>query len=342
MENKIGDFFSCCSHIDFGPVDLSGDENEFYKGFNHEIISLCDSLPESIQLDALFFFKKYAGLTTGRNFFKNYYVPSWSIIYWLIRSDSENGKLTKEDIKNSRTAHAMALKLHSLDDHMNDKEIPATHLTLLLRSQSWMIMMNAFEELADGVGGGHEIVRGFINDYYSAICDPEEIESLDNFCSRFRKEMATWLIVPVLMTKRITNDQNFTEAIQMAYGSFGIAWKLLDDIMDIKMDMKNSMPSSVYICLPENIKKLWNKNATTGSNHDSCHCDAILNCIKQQSVMEKIQQRISMELKSAAAIFENHRMGGLAKELRSLSRPFSGQNFLHESKHQRRIFPQKI
>ena len=137
MEDKLEDFLSSCSKIDFGSVDLSGREKEFYKEFNSEIISLCDSLPESIQTDALLFFMKYSGLSIGHklDFFKNYYVPSWSIIYWLIHSERPNRRLTQEDIKNAKTAHSMAMILHSLDDHISDKEIPASHLTLLLRSQ---------------------------------------------------------------------------------------------------------------------------------------------------------------------------------------------------------------
>ena len=65
MEDKFEDFLSSCSKIDFGSVDLSGREKEFYKGFNGEINSLCDSLPESIQTDALLFFMKYSGLSIG-------------------------------------------------------------------------------------------------------------------------------------------------------------------------------------------------------------------------------------------------------------------------------------
>ena len=325
MEDKFEDFLSSCSKIDFGSVDLSGREKEFYKGFNGEINSLCDSLPESIQTDALLFFMKYSGLSIGHklNFFKNYYVPSWSIIYWLIHSERENRRLTQEDIKNAKTAHSMAMFLHSLDDHISDKEIPASHLTLLLRSQSWMIMNNAVTNLADGVDGGHEIVQGFIDDYYSSIWDPGEIESLNSYCDLFRKQMATWLIVPVLITKRMTTDKDFIDAIQIAYGSFGIAWRLLDDIMDIKIDMKNGTHSSIYFCLPENIKKLWNKNEMTESNNDSSCYDIILDYIHKNGVINRIRQRISKELESAASISENHNMTGLESELRSLLIPFS-------------------
>ena len=329
IENKLKYFAADRLEIGFGPIDLSAGEKKFYKGFNSEIISLCESLPDSIQLDARLFLMKYSGFVIGRDFFKNhdffknYYVPSWSIIYWLIRRDGENRRLTNEDIKDSKTAHAMAMKLHSLDDHINDKEIPATHLTLLLRSQSWMRMTNALKRLADGVDGGHEIVRGFIDDYYASICDPEETESLDGFCNRFRKQMATWLIVPVLMTKKMTTDKGFTDAVQIAYGSFGIAWKLLDDIVDIGEDMENGTHSSVYVCLPETKKKFWNGNDTAPSNNDACGRSSILNWVRQEGVIKRIQQRIFIELDRAASIFESHNMTGLAEELRLLLTPFN-------------------
>lgn len=217
----------------------------------------------------------------------------------------------------------MAMILHSLDDHISDKEIPASHLTLLLRSQSWMIMNNAFTGLADGVDGGHEIVQGFINDYYSSIWDPGEIESLNGYCDLFRKQMATWWIVPVLISKRMTTDKDFIDAILIAYGSFGIAWRLLDDIVDIKIDMKNGTQSSIYICLPEKIRELWDKNEMTKSNSDSSCDDIILDYIHKNGVINKIRQRISKELGSAASISENHNMTGLAGELHSLLIPFS-------------------
>ena len=325
MEDKLQNFLSSCSEIDFGSVDLSGREEEFYKGFNGEIISLCESLPESIQTDALLFFMKYSGLSIGHklDFFKNYYVPSWSIIYWLIHSERANRRLTQEDIKNAKTAHSMAMILHSLDDHISDKEIPACHLTLLLRSQSWVIMNNAFAGLADGVNGGFGIVQSFINDYYSSIWDPAETESLDSYCDLFRKQMATWLIVPVLMTKRMTTDKDFTDAIQSAYGSFGIAWRLLDDVMDINIDMKKGTHSSIYICLPENIKELWDKKEMTESNNDSSYYDIILDYMHKNGVINRIRQRIVKELESAASISENHNMTGLTGELRSLLIPIS-------------------
>lgn len=175
MEDNLEDFLSSCSKIDFGSVNLSGREKEFYKGFNREIISLCDSLPESTQLDALLFFMKYSGLSIGQElgFYKNFYVPSWSIIYWLTRDSPDSERLSPQETRNALTAHAMAMRLHSMDDHMNDREIPANHLTLLLRSQAWMRMIKAMKALAFGIEEGENIINRFMNDYYASIMDSE-------------------------------------------------------------------------------------------------------------------------------------------------------------------------
>ncbi len=205
MKDKLEDLISKCSQIDFGDVKLSDGERKFCRELNNEIISLCRSLPQPTQTDALLYIMRYWGIKFGRelNFCSYYYVPSWSILYWLIQS-APNGKGLEQEVKRyAKTAHFMTLFLHALDDHLNDSEIPTTHLSFLLRSQSWMIMNNALYSLVHGVDGGHEIVQSFIDDYYSSITSSKKVKSLDSYCDLFKKQIATWLIVPTLMTKNM-------------------------------------------------------------------------------------------------------------------------------------------
>ena len=189
MKNEMKDLLIFCSEIDFGSVKISVGKRKFYNKLNNEITALHKSLPESTKTDSLLFFMRYFRISIGQelNFFRDYYVPAWSIIYWLTQLDSCSKELGHEDQQKAVTAHAMAMFLHSLDDHLNDNEIPASHLTLLLRSQSWMIMMNALNRLANGVEKGNEIIENFIDDYYSGIRSSEDTESLDSYCKLFRK-----------------------------------------------------------------------------------------------------------------------------------------------------------
>lgn len=323
MEDKIKNLLSYCSGIDFGAINLSDREKEFYKELNNEIILFCKSLPESIQTDAIIFSMRYSGISFGEdlNFFRNFIVPAWSIIYWLTQSCPTNNKLTEKYIKNAITAHSMALFLHSLDDHLNDGEMPASHLALLLRSEAWMKMTAAHNVLADSVDGGEEIARDFIDDYYASIRSSEEIKSLDSYCDLFKKQMATGMIVPVLMIQKMTRDVEFVNDIQAAYGSFGIAWRLLDDINDVEIDMLKSLHSSIYVCLTENIKSHWDKLAEEESNKESDNFKIIVDYLIDNGIIDRIKTRICSELEAAASIADAYKIVGLADEFRCLSRP---------------------
>ncbi len=327
MEDKFDNLLSYCSEIEFGTVNLSDGEKEFCSEWNNEIISLCKSLPQSTQTDAVLFFMRYSGISFSEelNFFRTYYIPTWSIIYWLLQSGLNGKGLDQTDIRNAKTAHSMAMFLHALDDHLKDSEMPVTHLALLLRSQSWMIMSNALSSLADGVDGGEEIVRGFIDDYYSSIRASEEILYLDSYCDLFRKQMATGYVVPVLMIKKMTTDEEFINAIQTAYGSFGIAWRLLDDIKDIKTDMMKGIHSSVYICLSEDIKNCWDKDTGEKIEKNSGRDEVILDYVLENSVIDRIKERICSELELAASIADRYNMTGLADEFRCILRPLKNR-----------------
>jgi hypothetical protein len=320
MADRIQDFLAYCSRTEFGKVDSTKYEEKFLHDMNEEVVSLCKSMPESTQSDALLFFMRYFQIPFGQglDIFGNYYTPAWSVIWWLIHFGPQNGRVIQEDLQNAKSAHAMALLLHPLDDHLNDGQIPVTHLTLLLRTQCWMTMNAALNCLANRVDGGKIMVQRFINHYYSSVNGPDEILSLDDYCDHFRKQMATWLIVPVLMAKLKTKSDEFADAIQTAYGSFGIAWRLLDDINDILTDMMKGIHSCIYICLPEVIKSYWGKSP---AEKEKIWSKDIFGYILESSIIERIRERICAELDSAASVADNYDMTGWANELRSLARP---------------------
>jgi len=330
MGNATNTFLSSCSKIDFGIIDISGQKKCFYQKFNAQIISLCDTLPESVQTDALLFFMNYSGLSIGQEltFFKNYYTPSWSIVFWLTRFFPDNNRSFREKTKAAITAHSMAMILHSLDDHINDGELRASHLTLLLRSQAWMMMIDSLKSLSGGANNSKRIISDFIDDYYSGILASDDPETLDNYCTLFKKQMATWLIVPVLLSKIINKDDSFSNDVQAAFESFGIAWRLLDDINDIHLDMKNGTHSAVYICLPGEAKKLWDQNKKNGLSAEDASHDTILNHIINTRLIEKIHKKICRELQSAVLISEKINLVGLADELRCLLSPLKDRQIL--------------
>jgi hypothetical protein len=276
-----------------------------------------------VQTEAALFLLQYlrTSFGGGLNFVNYFYTPAWSILFWLHRSCPESKKPDPKYVKDAKTGHTMAMFLHAFDDHLIDGQLPVTHLALLIRSQSWMIMNRAFEGLARGVEKGPAIVRHFIDDYYSSIGTSDETESLDSYCAFFRKQMATWMIVPVLMARRMCANEEFVCSVQALYSSFGIAWRLLDDLQDIEKDMKKGTHSSVYTCLPDEIRKGWDRVKDEKADGNHGYAGQVLNYISVNRVIDKIRQSICNELESAASRADACDMTGFADELRCLLRP---------------------
>ena len=144
---------------------------------------------------------------------------------------------------------------------------------------------------------------------------------MDRYCERFRKQIATWLIVPVLITKKITGDTDFTHSIQSAYESFGIAWRLLDDIQDIEQDLIKGTHSAIYYSLSENTKNKWDKKTETKFDDSSEYTKTILEFVLENSVINRTKKRICSELESAAAVADSYNMADLKNEFYSLLQP---------------------
>jgi hypothetical protein len=324
MKGGISNFIIDCQSMDFGKVKLSKMKSSFYRRFSNAILSFCRTLPESLQTDAMLFLMQYSGLNPGDklDFFCKYYPPVWSILYWLNHDHTPTSqRLKKEDVTNAVTAQSMAMFLHSLDDHLMDGQISLSYLTLLLRSQAWAVMTRAFRDLAEGVPAGDKTVRRFVDDYCASFQETEELKSLDGYCDLFRRQMAIGMVAPILLTMKRTGVSDFTRDMEIAYGSFGIAWRLLDDIRDIGDDIKKGSHSAIYFCLPEKVRNFWNHNPNRNRVDAEDSINVILDHILEHSIIDSIKERICAELEAAASMAEAHNVRGLAREFRCLAHP---------------------
>ena len=299
-------------------------QGAFYQRFSNEIVSLCRSLPRSGQTDAMLFLLRYSGVNLGEelDFFANYYPPAWSVIYWLSQDRNlHSERLTEGDVTNAVKAQSMAMLLHSLDDHLTDGQIPASLLSLLLRSEAWMIMSRSVCNLTKGIPTGKRTVRDFINDYYSSLRDSKEAESLDSYCDLFRRQMAIGMIAPVLLSMKMSGISDFAGDIEIAYGSFGIAWRLLDDIKDIADDMATGAHSAVYLCLPQEARNQWKSCGSSSRALAKAATKSILTHVLEYGVIDYIKERICAELETAASTVAAHNMTDLEREFRYLAHP---------------------
>lgn len=308
--------------IRLGEISLTDKVASFRREMNREIIYLMGALPASLQTDAVVFFMRHlrTPIVPEFDFFRPYVAPVWSILYWLENMSSVGPAPAAEDRRNARTAHAMALFLHLLDDHLNDGQMKATHLNLLLRSQAWLRMNVALEQLAVGVNKGTEIIQGFIDAYYASIGSPPPQKTLDGYCDHFRNQMATGMNAPVLLAHRMGFQNDFTDGLLAAYGAFGIAWRLMDDWQDLASDIADGSHSAIYFCLPEEIRQLWDQKP---GEKAIGRCGTIRSVAGRSGVRETLIKRIGFELKSAVATLDGIQMNGLADELRCLAEPIT-------------------
>jgi len=308
----------------FGDVPLDDGVEALRRELNQEMIRFLRSLPPATHTDAIIFFMQHfkTAFVPEFDYFRNYYAPAWSILYWIGRESSLGPTITREDYHHAKTAHAMALFLHPLDDHLNDGQLSATHLTLLLRSQAWMLMNIALKPLADGVEGGKTVVSDFLNEYYASIGTHPHIDSLDGYCTHFRKQMATGMIAPTLLVLKRSAADRVTEDLQRAYGAFGVAWRLLDDLQDITSDRMSGSRSAVYYGLDGHQRREWDL-ARVKVHERRAALSPVGEIWEINSVLDTIRARIIQELELAANLVTQFGMNGLAAEFAALVRPLA-------------------
>jgi hypothetical protein len=301
--------------IDFGTIILTRKMKELHQILNREMIDLCKCLPESVQDRALQFLMEYNRISPGEplNFFKKYYLPAWSVIYHLL--SEKNQKDINEDLLTALRGQALAMFLHSFDDHLNDGDIPASHLTLLLRSAAWVRFNGCIEYFSAEKPETENIAKDLIGDYYAGMLSEGRVDDLDGYCSLFKKQMATGLVMPVCIAKSLAIDDSVTELVRKSYEAFCVAWRLLDDINDIEEDILDGRRAAPYCALPADQRALWDiKNKKE-------RLEKITTILIKEEIPQKIIRRIKSEMTGAEAYARRAGLPALADEYSCLRRP---------------------
>lgn len=105
---------------------------------NAAIPELCRALPPSQRTDAALFLMRYgSAMRDGApDFFRNFHAPSYTVLAHVDSSPAAPRCSPRGSLERAAAAQAMAMLLHSLDDHLCDGELPPTQLSLLVRSDS--------------------------------------------------------------------------------------------------------------------------------------------------------------------------------------------------------------
>ncbi len=323
------DYTHLHTSIKFGHTTVDEYGASFYAFINDAVMQLVRSLPRSVQTHAMMFFLHYAGIEPGQqvNFFKNYYSPVWSSIPHIL-CKCKGSIAHKEFIPHTATSHAMLMLLHSLDDHIHDGQITPDHVTLLIRSQAWKMFWDHITTLYSNVRG-QDIVHACINRYYASITQHNNVVSLEDYLNICREQMATGLIVPLIVVK-FTGDASLERMVRASLESFGIAWRLLDDIHDLEDDLNKGRISAVTLCLPEEISFQWkklfdeeihNKRKEVVMKHKEDIIQRIVCMLQDLSIISFLVERIIKEMNAAAQHAVDAGLSGLSKEMSELLTP---------------------
>jgi len=308
----------------FGHTSINEDIAYFYTKMNDAIINLVRSLPVSVQTSAMIFLMHNAGIQPGQNldFFSNYYSPIWSIIpHIMIRHTCT--RIKQEFMYLAATAHAMVMLLHSLDNHINDGQVVPDHLTLLIRSQGWKLFWDTISTFCSLIHTDKEIVNSCLDRYYACITTDKSIDNLEEYLRIFRDQMATALIVP-LLTVQFVQDMSLDEDIRALLECFGLAWRIYDDIQDMKDDLNNGRNSAVTLSLPREVRCRWNEFLKIGtiipegeniSERKNDSINILEEMIQTSGVIPILTKRIIKELKAAAKHAEDIGLFGLSDEI---------------------------
>ncbi len=165
MKNAESSITKFCSSIDFGKIILSREEKSFYGLLNNGILRVIKSLPQSVQTAAMIVLTNHLRLPLKRDmdFFSGFYPPAWSILYWLSVSFAGDAFFSEEEMQNYYTVHAAAMLLHLMDDYLIDGDMQISHVTLLLRSQLWMVMNRSIADLAKEKNSDLQTINKYID-----------------------------------------------------------------------------------------------------------------------------------------------------------------------------------
>ena len=255
-------------------------------------------------------------------------MPIWSSIPHVI-AKANIIKIHNKSISHAAKAHAMIMLLHSLDDHINDGQIAPDHLTILIRSQAWKIFCETISELCSLMHDDSDIVNTLIDNYYASIFPPKAPKDIEEYLNLFKMQMSTGLIVPLLIA-RFVGGTNLEQRVRALIESFGVAWRILDDIQDMEYDLDRGCTSAVTLSffkegmsmLSETIDvENTNINGKTVMSLNNKQIQLLRSSKYYDDIISKLKDRMITELNTSIQLANDVGLNGLSKELRELRIP---------------------
>jgi hypothetical protein len=309
-----------CQTVNFGSISLNAEQTEFLASLNHQLIPFCQSLPSALQTGAVFAIQQYfTGFQLGnlQRFFTKFYAPSWTLLGWMGRS---HPAITQAELTQAIQLQGMAYFLHMLDDHLSDGQISVSHLMLQLRTQAWMQFSQGAAQLirADQNQASRQagLMDTWIDRYFSGVHGLQSVVDLETYCTQFRQQLSTTLVLPMIVADRAGYDLS---VVQESYEAFCIAWRLLDDLRDCQDDALEGTLSGIYYLMSPDERQAW-LDCQGASEGDPCW-QLLAMQLEASGVLHRMVGEIINWLAIAQATASSANLPEYSNELQQLAIP---------------------
>ena len=309
--------------IEFGKLQITEELKSWQDVINGEIVSLCRGLPAGSQTEAFLMLMNYAGLNIGDkfDFFKKYYPCLWNILAHIAGLQKSGGPENFSEIIKS---HAMAMFLHSIEDHLIDGELSPDILILLIHAEAWRIYRTNLDKISEFTGTNKDYIDKYLDRYFSSICSDPENPTLEDYCAHFRNQMANITLLADLCAVSVNIEEDKKADMLESFECFGIAWRLLDDINDFEEDFASGTRNACFYALDSGGQSLYESisGQKRGQSPDTTQArNTLIQHMDTEKTLITIIDAIISYLKRGAEAAFRSGINGFGEELLEMASP---------------------
>ncbi len=296
------------SRLRFRPTASSAAMTGLRLRMNIELFTLIDSeLEGGDRLQAKSILEGYCG--GSDDFFRLFYQPVWSFLHWF------DNRVSSDAVR----AHTLALFLHLWDDHLADGQLAKNALRQRIQQIGWRhFERNTCSFLQQTSGVKPTLFDRHVARYKKSISTPCPKNRLSSYCDHFRKQIATWTLIPYAVGHG-EGGKNAGRDLSRIIELFSTAWRLVDDWEDIDEDIVAGSHSSVYLLLDQEGRSAWDSCSVNNAGEKKLDDQSWLQVMQHAGrcgVEDQLAAAIGQNLDDAAACADQNAWTDLADEIR--------------------------
>ena len=298
--------------IGFGEVFAVPEVAQLRRDLNNILFATVRTLPEPMAQRNAATLDVYSG--RRGDFFSLFYVPVWSFLHWVV---ADRADVPSDLKKAAQSAHAMSLFLHLWDDHLCDGQLETDLARLHLRTIAWQRFVSSGEDLCQLLGLAPQVVEDHAHEYLSSQSGTDTVVDLESYLRRFSRQIAIWTLVPHALDHWLGSTTQ-ESSLQRLVELFACAWRLVDDVQDIHLDLVAGERNAVWHELDASGRELWEDCRLRSLERNELEQESwkkLSRSVHESGSLDRLLSRIDLMLEESFEIAKRNRWPGLAREI---------------------------